>query len=470
MRRLLHDDVSASDAGRARRYSYRVTSYDVIVIGGGNAGQGVAFRTARAGKKTVLVDKGDVGGLCALRGCNPKKVMVRATEVLDEVRRAGLHGIAIGPVTIDWRKVVDRLHTFTDPMPAQVEAAFAKAGVARVRGVARFVAPDRIAVDGRELAAEHVVIATGSQPRSLAFPGAELAITSDAIFDVREPPKRMVVIGSGVVACEFAFVFARLGTRVTVVARGDRALGGELDRDFLAPILAHAERLGVQWVWNTQVRAIARAGSALRVDLGDRAIDADLVLNAAGRIAAVADLDLARANVRGGDDGIEVDDYLCATGNPHVYAAGDAHGEWQLSPMASYEGRVIARNILSPRSHKADYSVVPRAVFTTPPIALVGLSEEAARARGLDVAAITNDMTWWKVHAIAGDELARAKTVVDKATGKVVGAQLCTPAAADTIHVFALAIRCGMTAAQLEDMVYAYPTPSSALASTFTQF
>src|SRR5437660_12785412 len=124
-----------------------MADFDVVVIGGGNGGQGVAFRTAKAGKKTVLVDKGDVGGLCALRGCNPKKVMVRATEVLDEVRRAGVHGIAGGNVAIDWSKVVDRLHTFTDPIPAQVEKSLAASGVVRLRGVARFVAPDRLAVD-----------------------------------------------------------------------------------------------------------------------------------------------------------------------------------------------------------------------------------------------------------------------------------------------------------------------------------
>jgi glutathione reductase (NADPH) len=447
-----------------------MADYEVIVIGGGNAGQGAAFRTARGGKKTALVDKGDVGGLCALRGCNPKKVMVRASEVLDEVRRAGVHGITTGAVAIDWSKVIDRLHTFTDPIPGQVEQSLEKSGVDRLRGTARFTGPDRISVDGRELTAETFVVATGSHPRRLAIPGAELAITSDGIFDLREPPRRMAIIGAGVVACEFAFVFARLGTQVTVIERGDHALGGQLDRDFLAPILAHGERLGIRWVWRSTARAIERSEHGLRVDLGDRSIEADVVLNAAGRTAAIEDLDLANANVHGSPDGIEVDEYLCSPHNPRVYAAGDAHGRWQLSPVASYEGRVVARNILAPRSHAVDHGALPRAVFTTPPIARVGMTEDEARAKGLDVIAVLNDMTWWKVHAIAGDELARAKTIVDRATGKVLGAQLCAPSAADTIHVFSLAIRFGMTRAQLEDMVYAYPTPSSALASAFTQY
>lgn len=447
-----------------------MADYQVIVIGGGNAGQGAAFRTARGGKKTALVDRGDVGGLCALRGCNPKKVMVRASEVLDEVRRAGLHGITTGPIAIDWSKVVDRLHTFTDPIPGQVEHSLAKSGIDRLRGTARFLGPDRIAVDGRELTADTFVVATGSHPRHLSIPGAQLAITSDDVFSLRAPPRRLAIIGAGVVACEFAFVFARLGTEVTVIERGDHALGGQLDRDFLAPILAHGERLGIRWLWQANASAIERVSGGLRVELGERSVEAEVVLNAAGRTAAIEELDLARANVHGGPHGIEVDAYLCSPHNPRVYAAGDAHGAWQLSPVASYEGRVIARNILAPRSQAVDYGALPRAVFTTPPIARVGMTEDEARAKGFDVVAVLDDMTWWKVHAIAGDELARAKTIVDRATGKVLGAQLCAPSAADTIHVFSLAIRFGMTSAQLEDMVYAYPTPSSALASTFTQF
>src|SRR5437868_10112210 len=140
-----------------------MADFDVIVIGGGNAGQAVALRTAKADKRTLLVDKGDVGGLCALRGCNPKKVLVRATEVLDEVRRAHVHGIATGPVTIDWAEVIDRMHAFTDPMPAQTERLFADAGVQRLRGIAHFTGPDRISIDGRELTADAFAIATGSR-------------------------------------------------------------------------------------------------------------------------------------------------------------------------------------------------------------------------------------------------------------------------------------------------------------------
>ena len=447
-----------------------MADYDVLVIGGGNTGQGAALRTAQAGKRVALVDKGDVGGLCALRGCNPKKVMVRASEVLDEVRRAHVHGITTGPVSIEWSKVVDRLHTFTDPIPAAAEASLRDAGVTRLRGVAKFVAPGRVSVDGKELAAEHFVIGTGSHPRALPVPGGELCAISDDIFDVRVPPKRMAIIGAGVIGIEFGFVFARLGTAVTIVEARGEPLAGELDADFAAPILEHGEQLGIRWLWNADVTAVKRAGASFTVELGDRAIEADYVLNAIGRTAAIEALDLAKAGVRGSAKGIEVDDYLCSPHNPRVYAGGDAHGRWQLSPIASYEGRVIARNILAPRSSKVDYTALPRAVFATPTIAMVGITETEAKRRGIAVDAVTNDMTGWKVHAILGDELARAKTIVERATGKILGAQLCSPTAGDTIHVFAFAMRAGMTRDQLTELVYTYPTPTSALASAFHQY
>src|SRR5262249_12060639 len=145
---------------------------------------------------------------------------------------------------------------------------------------------------------------TGSHPRKLTFPGAELTRISDDVFDLRSPPGRMVILGSGVVACEFGFVFARLGSQVTIVARGDRPLGGELDRDFLKAIVEHGEKAGIRWAWNTHVKAVRRDGDALAVDVGDGALAADFVLNAAGRTAAIEELDLARANVGGGEDGI----------------------------------------------------------------------------------------------------------------------------------------------------------------------
>lgn len=446
-----------------------MANYDLVVIGGGNTGLSAAYRVARAGKKVALVDKGPVGGLCSLAGCNPKKVFVRATEVLDEIRRAGEHGIRTGPVSIDWSRVWERKKSFTDPVPGQTEESLQKRGIDLIRGEARFVSTDALAVGDRTLGAAGFVVATGSHPRRLRFPGAELAKTSDDVLELQEPPKRMVIVGAGVVAFEFGQVFARLGTMVTMLSRRGRALAG-FDEDFIENVVKFTETLRVEFLKETEVQSVVQTESGLRIELSAsgerRAIEADFVLNSAGRVAAVESLDLPRAGVEASEKGVVVDDYLRSPGNRRVFAGGDAHGVRQLSPVASYEGRVIARNFLEGDVEEVDYSRIPRAVYTVPPLASVGLTEEEARRAGKAIDVAANDMTSWKVYAIAGEALAGAKVVTERGTGQILGAQLLGAGAAENIHVFALAMHAGITAEHFKRMVFAYPTFASALEST----
>lgn len=446
-----------------------MTDYDLVVIGGGNTGLSAAYGVAAAGRRVALVDRGPVGGLCSLAGCNPKKVFVRATEVLDEVRRAGEHGIRTGDVSIDWRKVWRRKKSFTDPVPEETEASLRNRGIELLRGEARFVGPDRIAAGERVLTAEGFVVATGSHPRRLPFPGRELVRTSNDVLEIEEPPASMAIIGSGVVAFEFGQVFARLGTKVTILMRHGRALPG-FDEDFIESVLRFTEGLGVEFWKDTEVRAASRAGNGVRLDLqraGESiSMEADFVLNAAGRVAAIESLDLPAAGVVWTERGVSVDAYLRSPDNRRVFAGGDAHGERQLSPVASYEGRVIARNFLKGEAERVDYSRIPSAVFTVPPLASVGMTEQEARRAGRPVEVASNDMTAWKVYAIAGEPAARAKVVAEKGTGLILGAQLFGAGAAENIHSFALAMRAGMTTEQFRELVFVYPTFSSALSST----
>lgn len=443
-------------------------SPDLVVIGGGNTGLSAAYRVANAGKKVALVDPGPVGGLCSLAGCNPKKVFVRATEVLDEVRRAGEHGIRTGEVSIDWSRVWQRKKSFTDPVPAQTEASLKSKGIDLIRAEAKFLGPNALAAGNRILRAEGFVVATGSHPRRFTFPGANLVKTSDDVLDLEEPPQRIAIIGAGVVAFEFAHVFARLGTRVTVLLRHGRALA-DFDDDLSQIVIQFTENLGVKFLKGSEVRSVVQTGSGLRVELavaGDqRAIEADFVLNASGRVAAVESLDLARAGVEADEKGVAVDPYLRSARNRRVFAGGDAHGARQLSPVASYEGRVIARNFLEGDVERVDYSSIPRAVFTVPPFASVGMTEEEARRTGRAIDVTVNDMSHWKVYAIAGEPIARAKIVTESDTGKILGAQLLGAGAPDVIHSFALAMRTGMTARELREFVFVYPTFTSTIAS-----
>ena len=443
-------------------------TYDLIVIGGGNTGLAVANRVSAAGRSVALVDKGPVGGLCSLAGCNPKKVFVRASEVLDEVRRAGDHGIRTGETSIDWEEVWRRKHAFTDSVAESTDRSLASKGVVRIRGVARFVSPDALIAADDELHAGAFVIATGSTPRRLTFPGADLVKTTDDILELRRPPERLVILGAGVVAFEFGFVFARVGTKVTILMHSTRALAG-FDDDFAAHAVDFGRSIGIEFVPSTTITRILPTSDSAAVELtheaGSDVREADFVLNAAGRVPAIDALDLPAANVETSRRGVVVDDYLRSTTNRRVFAGGDAHGVFQLSPVASYEGRVIARNYLEGDVVKADYNVVPQAIYTTPPLATVGWTETEARRNGRPVKVRTSDMKSWKVYAIAGEPVAWAKVVADAETDRILGAQLFGAGAADSIHVFALAIRCGLTAADLREAVYAYPTFASAIKS-----
>jgi glutathione reductase (NADPH) len=446
-------------------------SYDFIAIGGGGTGLSAAYRIAAAGRRVALVDRGPVGGLCSLAGCNPKKVFVRATEVLDEVRHAGQHGIDAPVRGVDWSKILARKRSFTDPVPAATEEALARAGVERIRGEARFVSAESIAVDGQEISAEGFLIATGSKPRPLEFPGADQVLTTDDILNHARVPEDLVILGAGVVAFEFGQVFARLGSHVVFLVPSNRALRGA-DETLVDALVEHSRTLGIEFVPHARVRAVTSSEARFFVDVEiggkPRVFEADFVLNGAGRVPALEALDLPAAGVAADKKGVAVDAYLRSPGNRRVFAGGDAHGRRQLSPVASYEGRVVAKNFLEGDVEQVSYDAIPQAVYTVPALAWVGQTEAEARQAGLKVKANVFDMEAWKVYAIAGEKPARIKVVMEEGSRRILGAHFYGAGAAEIIHVFAMAIRFNLTAADLEKMVWAYPTFSSALSSVLT--
>src|SRR5436190_7474493 len=325
--------------------------FDMVVIGGGSTGIAAAYRVARAGRRVAVIDKGPMGGLCSLAGCNPKKVLVCASEVLQTVRDAAVHGVSAGELSVDWETVWKRKHSFTDPVPESTDKSLAAAGIARIHGVARFIDAETIAVGDGTFQADAFVIATGSHPRNLDFHGAAALKTSNDALELKEPPKRMSIIGSGVVAFEFSHVFARLGTKITMLMRDHGGLSG-FDDDFSRIALEFArDHLGITFVPNADFTSIEWN-------------DAGFVLNAAGRVAAIEELDLHNANVQASERGVIVDDFLRSKTNRRVFAGGDAHGVRHLSPVASYEGRIIARNFLEGDVKPVDYSTIPQCIYT----------------------------------------------------------------------------------------------------------
>ncbi|MDA8093377.1 MAG: NAD(P)/FAD-dependent oxidoreductase [Betaproteobacteria bacterium] len=437
--------------------------YDFVVLGGGNAGLAASTQVAAAGRTVMLVDPTPIGGVCSLRGCTPKKVLVRATEMLQEIRNATVHGIHVDNVRIDWNAVIDRKHGFTDGVTEATERSLAAAGVHYLRAAPRFVAPDQIEAGGERYAFEGALVATGSAPRPLRFPGAQHLLTSDALLELRRVPRTLVIVGSGAVAFEFAHVFARLGSEVHVIAHSQRLLP-HCDEEMVSHLVEHSMHLGIVFHRGREVTAIEHEadGHAAVLDTGER-LKGEVMLNAAGRIPQVAALGLDAAGVAAGPEGVVVNEHLRSPGNPNIFAAGDARGQPMLSPTATYEGRLAAHNFLSREQAPARLDAVPQAIFTVPPLAMVGESEAMARERGSDVDVVAEEMSHWVVPSIAAAGPAFGKVISDRRSGRILGAHLFGQGADETIHIFAMAIRYGITCARLTEMIPVYPSHASTL-------
>ena len=443
--------------------------FDVVVLGAGNAGIAASNVVREAGRSVALVEERDAGGTCPLRGCVPKKVLVAAAEVLDIIRRADRHGISVGRPQLDWKKLIQRKRTFVEGVPAQLERGFWEQGIEYLRGSARFTGPHEVAVSGDTLRASSFVIATGSRPRRLPIAGFEHAITSDDILEMEELPSELVFIGGGVIAMEFTHVFARAGTKVTILEAMPRLLP-MFDAEVVEQLSQLTRGLGVEVHVGVKVEEIRRTGEGLEVRFEQngtsRTLHASVVANGAGRAPALDGLDLARAGVKLEKGSPVVHPDLSAEGNPDLYFTGDADpGRPQLSPVATWTGRIAANNLLGHERIIPDYSSVPTVVFSIPAIASVGVSEEMAKQRGLRYELKREDMRSWRSGRTYAEDLAFAKVLMEPNGGRVLGAQLAGHDAQEMINVFAMAIRFGITARQLKEFVYAYPTFHADLSS-----
>jgi glutathione reductase (NADPH) len=442
--------------------------YDVVILGAGNAGMGVTVPTRDAGLSVAILEHRQLGGTCPNRGCIPKKVLVAAGHALHEINRANAHGIGIGRPLLDWAALIDREKEMISRIPEALARGMADRGVEILRGQAVFVAPDAVKVGNTTVRAKHIVIATGSKPRKLPVAGAEHMITSDDVLSERTLPRDVVFVGGGVIALEFSHVYARAGAKVTILEVLPRLLG-QLDADAVAKVRAESERIGIAVKTGVNVKSITKANGRLRVlyeDQGtDSTIEADRVVNGAGRIADVDGLDLDAAKVNHDRGRIAVDAYLRSQSNSSVYVAGDARSGLQLSPVATYEGRIVGRNIVDGAKHKPDYASIPSCVYTVPALASVGLSEEAARERGLKVRIETRDMLGWLSAKTYAESAAWSKIIIEEPGDTIVGVHMVGHGGEELVNLFALAMAHRITAGDLRKLVYAYPTFSADIAS-----
>ena len=444
-----------------------IARYDVVVIGTGSAASAVAMRCRKAGKQVAVVDSRPFGGTCALRGCDPKKVLVGATEVIVWNRRMQEHGICAEQVRIEWARLMQFKRSLIEDVPKKREEGFLKNGIATFHGRARFVGPASIQVGDDVLEANNVVVAAGSRPADLKIPGAQLAVTSEQFLELENLPERVLFIGGGYISFEFAHIAARAGVRATVLHRSDRPLD-RFDPDLVDQLVSRTHDLGVDVRLGMEVIGIVRSSTAFKIrahtERGDHEFEADLVVHGAGRVPEIDDLGLTKAGIEWDPlRGVKVNEYLQSVSNPALYAAGDAAATAgpPLTPVATYEGKIAADNLLNGNHRKPNYDGIPSVVFTVPPLASVGLQERAARDRGLSLRVNHEDTSSWYSSRRVAERYSGFKTLIDEQTGRILGAHLLGPDAGETINIFALAIRKGLTAADLRDAIFAYPTLGS---------
>jgi glutathione reductase (NADPH) len=357
--------------------------------------------------------------------------------------------------------------TFVDGVPAAMDQSFKDAGMLTVHGRARFVDATSLRVGDETYVADHVVIAAGARHAPLGIPGEEYLTTSTGFLDLDELPRGVVFVGGGYIAFEFAHIAARAGADVSILHRGERPLE-RFDPDLVDQLVHVTRDLGVDVRVTTSVTAVEERGDGLVVhaSAGNETIEvaADLVVHAAGRVPEVDDLDLEAAGVaRAKTGGVAVNEYLQSVTNPGVYAAGDAAGSGglPLTPVAGMQGGVVATNLLNGNTRTPNYAGIPTVVFTTPPLARVGLDEAAAQAQGLRFTTHHEETSEWYSSRRVGLTHTGFKTLVEDGTQRVLGAHLFGPHAEEAINIFGLAIRTELSARDLKDMVFAYPTSGS---------
>jgi glutathione reductase (NADPH) len=358
--------------------------------------------------------------------------------------------------------------SFTEPVPKNREEGFAKAGIVAFHGRARFVGPSSVQVNDDVLEGRYVVIAAGQKPAGLRIPATEHLTTSDQFLELDELPKRILFIGGGYIAFEFAHVAVHAGAQVTIVHRGSRPLP-RFDPDLVDQVVKSTRELGVDVELGTEVVGVERGSGQLIIRASasgqQRTFEADMVVHAAGRVPEIDDMNLNAAGVEWDSRGVKVNEFLQSVSNPAVYAAGDAaaSGGPPLTPVASYEGIIVAANLLKGNSQKPNYLGIPTVVFTIPPLASVGLGEREAREQALRFGVKKEMTSGWYSSRRVGEKYSGFKVLVEEGTDRILGAHLLGSQAEEVINLFGVAMRSGMRAADLKHMLLAYPTHGSDL-------
>lgn len=441
-----------------------MTKFDVIIIGGGPAGLAAAYGLKAAGKSVAIIENDLWGGTCPNRGCDPKKILLAAVEAKAATQHLQKYGLQNVP-TINWPELMTSKHDYTDGINDSTLAGLKNEEVATFYGTAHFIDDQTLQVAGTTLTATDIIIATGQRPNLLAIPGEQYLLTSTDFLDFAEMPQRVAFIGGGYVAFELAAIANAAGAEVHLIQHNQHFLKA-FDQDLVQELVEQLKQQGIQFDTDIETKAIRKTATGFVVEgSSDYQLATDAVICATGRIPNIENLDLATAHIEADRHGIKVNDHLQTLHNPHVYAIGDVVSRTQpkLTPVAGFEGRYVVQQILGNNNEAINYPVIPTLVYATPKLAQIGVSAEEAGQDAEKYQVHDLDLTHWFTYQRIREPHAHAKIVIEQATGLIVGVSFLSELADEMINYFANLINQQITAEQLAQQIFAYPTPASDL-------
>jgi len=440
--------------------------YDLFVIGAGSGGVRAGRIAAKYGAKVAVAEEYRVGGTCVIRGCVPKKLLVYASKFAEEFEDAVGFGWTSEKVSFDWSTLIENKDKEIDRLNKAYIKNLDAAGAELIMERATVVGPHEVqlATSGRKITAKYILIATGAAPfLPRHLPGHELAISSNEAFHLERLPRRIVIVGGGYIAVEFAGIFNGLGVETVMVVRGDQILRG-FDEDLRTHLAAEMKKKGIEILTKSDVKQIDRSGDGVRVTLEDgRTIGAGQIMFATGRLPNTGGLGLEDIGVKLTPHyAVEVDEFSKSSVDS-IYAVGDVTNRVNLTPVAIREGHAFADTVFGNLPRSVDHSLVPTAVFSQPELGTVGLTEAMAREKHAKIDIYKTSFRPMK-HTLSGrDERMLMKLVVDAETDKVLGCHIAGPDAGEMAQLLGIAITCGATKAQFDATLAVHPTASEEL-------
>jgi glutathione reductase (NADPH) len=436
--------------------------YDLFTIGAGSGGVRASRYAARLGARVAVAEERYLGGTCVNVGCIPKKLFSYAAHYGEDLGHAAGYGWRVSPPAFDWPSLVANKDREIKRLNEVYAKLLTDAGVTLLQGSARLLDAHTVEVGGRRFSARYILIATGGWPVVPPVPGAEHAISSNEAFHLAQLPHRVLVVGGGYIAVEFASIFHGLGVDTTLAYRGERLIK-EFDADLGGFLAAQMQIKGVRIRFRSNVARIERLaqgqGSPLRVALDDGILlDTDCVMYATGRAPNTRGLGLESAGVNLAENGAVVVDPDFQSSVPSIYAVGDVIDRVLLTPVALAEGMIVAERLFGAGGRRLDYENIPTAVFSNPNVGTVGLSEAKARARHGDIDVYRTTFGALRHQLTGSGEKVMMKLVVEKKTERVLGVHMVGPDAGEIIQGFAVALKCGATKGQFDATIGIHPT------------